>query len=58
MREGIVKIDPTVKCPHCGADMAVERVVTIYPPLYVALCPKRGLIEHPPYIYTPTIELM
>jgi hypothetical protein len=50
-----VSIDPLVKCPHCGSDMEV--VVVGKPAFYVTVCPKRIVIEHPSYIYTPTIEI-
>lgn len=50
-----MQIDPPVKCPHCGEEMAV--VVASKPMVYVVLCPKRAVIEHPTYIYTPTVEI-
>lgn len=50
-----MSIDPLVKCPHCGSDMEV--VVVGKPAFYVTVCPKRIVIEHPSYIYTPTIEI-
>lgn len=50
-----MQIDPPLKCPHCGAELSV--VTTGKPAVYIALCPKRAVVEHPTYIYAPTVEI-
>lgn len=50
-----MQVSPPIKCPHCGADMEIAATGKML--IYVALCPKRVLVEHPTYIYTPTIEV-
>ena len=46
-------IDPPIKCKHCGSELYVASVSNVY----ILLCPKMGIIEHPNYIYEPTIEV-
>lgn len=48
-------VDPPLKCPHCGADMVIV-VTGKNPAIYVAKCPN-VTIEHPAYIYVPTVEI-
>lgn len=48
-------IDPPLKCPHCGADMVIVTAGK-NPTLYIAKCPV-VTIEHPTYIYEPTVEI-
>ena len=50
-----MSVDPPFKCPHCGADMVIVTVGKDTA-LYVAKCPV-VTIEHPAYIYLPTLEI-
>lgn len=49
-----MSVDPPFKCPHCGAGMVI--VTAGKPAIYIAKCPVVA-VEHPAYIYTPTIEI-
>lgn len=50
-----MSVDQPLKCPHCGAEMVIVTVGK-YPMIYVAKCPS-VTVEHPAYIYEPTIEI-
>lgn len=50
-----MEVDPPIKCPHCGADMVIVATGKA-PMIYVAVC-RVVTVEHPRYIYTPTIEI-
>lgn len=51
-----VDVDPPLKCPHCGADMQIG-LARATSAIYVAECPRRLVVEHPQYIYVPTVEI-
>lgn len=50
-----MSVDPPLKCPHCGAEMVIKTFGKA-PAIYVAVCPI-VTVEHPRYIYEPTIEI-
>lgn len=50
-----MSVDPPIKCPHCGAEMNIVSTGKS-PMIYIAVCPI-VTVEHPQYIYTPTVEI-